>query len=77
MIAPIPMFNIKYHAMHKVQLLAGASKSISGCFTHQAGIFGVKCFSTFCVSILADSKSVEILMPNDGSDLKTYLLMRW
>ena len=41
------------------------SKSISGCFIHQAGIFGVKCFSTFCGLILADSKSGEILMPND------------
>ena len=41
------------------------SKSISGCFTHQAGIFGVNCFLTFCVLILADSKSGEILMPND------------
>ena len=43
----------------------GKSKSISGCFTHQAGIFGVKCFSTFCGLILADSKSDEILMSND------------
>ena len=41
------------------------SKSMSGCFTHQAGIFGVKCFSTFCGLILAASKSGEILMPND------------
>ena len=40
-------------------------KNISGCLTHQAGIFGVKCFSTFCGLILADSKSGEILMPND------------
>ena len=32
---------------------------------HQAGIFGVKCFSIFCGLILADSKSGEILMPND------------
>ena len=35
------------------------SKCISGGFIHQAGIFGVKCL------ILADSKSGEILMPND------------
>ena len=41
------------------------SKSISGGFIHQAGIFGVKCFSIFCGLILADSKSGEILMPND------------
>ena len=41
------------------------SKSISGVFIHQAGIFGVKCFSIFCGLILADSKSGEILMPND------------
>ena len=41
------------------------SKSISGCFIHQAGIFGLKCFSTFCGLILADSKSGEILMLND------------
>ena len=41
------------------------SRSISGCFTHQAGIFGVKCFSTFCGLILVDSKSGKILMPND------------
>ena len=41
------------------------SKSMSGCFTHQAGIFGVKCLSIFCGLILADSKSGEILMPND------------
>ena len=40
------------------------SKSMSGCFTHQAGIFGVKCLSISCGSILADSKSGEILMPN-------------
>ena len=33
------------------------SKSISGGFIHQAGIFGVKCFSIFCGLILADSKS--------------------
>ena len=39
------------------------SKSISGSFTHQDGIFGVKCFSTFCGLILAASKSGEILMP--------------
>ena len=31
---------------------------------NQAGIFGVF-FSIFCGSILADSKSGEILMPND------------
>ena len=31
------------------------SKSMSGCFIHQAGIFGVKCFSIFCGLILADS----------------------
>ena len=30
-----------------------------------AGIFGVKYFSIFCGLILADSKSGEILMPND------------
>ena len=41
------------------------SKSISGGFIHQAGIFGVKCFSIFCGLILTDSKSGEILMPND------------
>ena len=41
------------------------SKSISGVFIHQAGIFGVKCFSIFCGLILADSKRGEILMPND------------
>ena len=41
------------------------SKSILGCSTHQAGIFGVKCFSIFCGLILADLKSGEILMPND------------
>ena len=41
------------------------SKSISGGFIHQAGIFGVKCFSIFCGLILADFKSGEILMPND------------
>ena len=40
-------------------------KSILGCFIHQAGIFGVKCFSTFCGLILADSKSGGILMTND------------
>ena len=38
---------------------------MSGCFTHQAGVFGVKCFSIFCGLILAASKSGEILMPND------------
>ena len=41
------------------------SKSMSGCFTHQAGISGVICFSTFCGLILAASKSGEILMRND------------
>ena len=41
------------------------SKSISGCFIHQARIFGVKCFSIFCGLIFVDSKSGEILMPND------------
>ena len=41
------------------------SKSISGCYIHQAGIFGVNCFSTFCGLIPADFKSGEILMPND------------
>ena len=41
------------------------SKSIVGCFTHQAGMFGVKCFSKCCGLILVDSKSCEILMPND------------
>ena len=41
------------------------SKIISGGFIHQAGIFGEKCFSIFCRLILADSKSGEILMPND------------
>ena len=40
-------------------------KSISGGFTHQSGIFGVKCFSIFCGLILAASKSGEILMPKD------------
>ena len=43
------------------------SKSISDlfyCFI-QAGIYGVKYFSTFCGLILADSKSGEILMPNN------------
>ena len=39
------------------------SKSISGGFIHQAGIFGVKCSSIFFGLILADSKSGEILMP--------------
>ena len=34
-------------------------------FIHQAGIFGVKCFSIFCGLILTDSRSGEILMPND------------
>ena len=46
-------------------LLECKSKSISGGFIHQAGIFGVKCFSIFCGLILADSKSGEILMQND------------
>ena len=41
------------------------SKSISGSFIHQAGMFDVKYFSIFCSLILADSKSGEILMPND------------
>ena len=41
------------------------SKRISDGFIHQAGMFGVKCFSIFCGLILADSKSGEILMPND------------
>ena len=41
------------------------SKSISGCFIHQAGIFGVKCFSIFCGLILVDSKSGEILMEGE------------
>ena len=41
------------------------SKSISGCFTHQARIFDVKCFSAYCGYILVDSKSGESLMPND------------
>ena len=41
------------------------SKRISGGFIHQAGIFGVKCFSIFYDLILADSKSGEILMPNN------------
>ena len=41
------------------------SKSISGGFLHQAGIFVVKCYSIFCGLILAASKSCEILMPND------------
>ena len=41
------------------------SKSISSCFIHQAGIFGVICFSIFCGLILADPKSGMILMPND------------
>ena len=45
--------------------MPGGIKSISGGFIHQAGIFGVKCFSIFCGLILADSKSGEILMPND------------
>ena len=40
-------------------------KSISGWFIHQAGIVGVKYFSTFCDLILVDSKGGEILMPND------------
>ena len=44
---------------------SGGIKSISGGFIHQAGIFGVKCFSIFCGLILADSKNGEILMPND------------
>ena len=30
------------------------SKSLSGCFIHQAGIFGVKCFSKFCGLIPAN-----------------------
>ena len=33
--------------------------------SYTAGIFGVKCFSIFCGLILVDSKSGEILMPND------------
>ena len=37
------------------------SKSISGGFIHQAGTFGVKCFSIFCALILADSNSSLIL----------------
>ena len=41
------------------------SKSMQDCFTHQAGTFGVKCFSVFCGFILVASKSGEILMPND------------
>ena len=41
------------------------SKSISGCFIHQDGIFGVKCFSTYSGLILVDAKSGEILMSND------------
>ena len=41
------------------------SKSISGGFIHQGGIFGEKCFSLFYGLIFADSKSGEILMPND------------
>ena len=41
------------------------SKRISGCFTHQAGIFGVNCFSTCCGFILVDCKSGETLIPND------------
>ena len=39
-------------------------KSMSGYFIHQAGIFGVKCFSIYCGLIFADSKTGEILMPN-------------
>ena len=34
-------------------------------FSHQAGVFGVICFSTFCALILSASRSGEILMPND------------
>ena len=41
------------------------SKSISGCFIHQPGILGVKCFQHFFCLILAVSKSGKILMPND------------
>ena len=41
------------------------SKTISGCFIHQSGIFGVKCFFNIFGLILVDSKSGEILMPND------------
>ena len=53
--------------MDLIQILSQEykSKSVSGSFTHQAGIFGVKCFSTVCGLILADSKSGEILTPND------------
>ena len=40
-------------------------KVFSGGFIHQAGIFGITCFSIFCGLILADSKSGEILMPKN------------
>ena len=53
------------------------SKSISGGFIHQAGIFGVKCFSIFCGLILANSKSGEILMPNpmESISLNSFVLL--
>ena len=48
------------------------SKSISGCFRHQAGLFGVNCFSIICGMILVDSKSDEILLLNDVIDLGSF-----
>ena len=45
------------------------SKRISGCYTHQAGIFGVQCFSTVCGLVFADFRSCEILMPNYLKDI--------
>ena len=44
-------------------------ETLSGCFKHQAGKFGLKFFSIFCDLIFADSKSGKTLMPNDLIDL--------
>ena len=52
-----------YSCLIYVDLIQIFSRILGG-FIHQAGIFGVKCFSIFCGLILADSKSGEILMPN-------------
>ena len=48
------------------------SKSISGCFRHQAEMFGVNYFSIICGMILVDSKSDEILMLNDLIDVGSF-----
>ena len=48
------------------------SKSISGCFRQQTGLFGVNYFSIICGMILVDSKSDEILMLNDVKDLGSF-----